>query len=1280
MNALDSIMSSDSAEDMENTGLGEMAVKSESTDQSQSVDGTQYTESEVETLLTEKLLQGFVLQTKCCPSPACNDTPLVKAMADIPKTGAEGGEIPSTVSDDSLTKTQPITGVSYCVACSAHVMTTKEEVRIMTERNALVGGAVLLAMSEDEDDEFVPQKVLQPLTIINNEPSAIGCEAEPEPIAEQTENLNDAELEKSLNYIPPQTVQETEVEGTPEPIKPQEPQETAIEVPNNNTPPSDLDNPTDTSEVKNKEATVNDADEYEKKRQIATKVLGAKMLQGYTLRETLCEACSMPMMETPDSQELVCVVCPVLEKKAKKEQKKEMKRLEAENLEAERLEAERLEAERLEAEQTLMEAQKMQAMQMQGMQMDPAQMQAMQMQGMQIDPAQIQAMQMQGIQMDPAQIQAMQMQGIQMDPAQMQALQMQGMQMDPAQMQALQMQGMHMDPSQIQAMQMQGMQMDPDLVQIMQMQEMQMDPDQIQAMQIQGMQIDPVMMQGTQMDPSQIQAMQMQGTQIDPSQMQAMQMQGTQIDSDQMQAMQMQGTQMDPTQTDNMHIQTQMAQMEISKMQNEHDEASKKWQIKMNEQAKQMEDFESEISMKIKAEAVEAEKIRMQLHAEEIFRMEEEKVKKIKEMEDQKQKHLEEQEALRISLEAEQDRVKRLETERLQNQAERELKETEEAERRAIEELRREEEERLRREELEYIQEMTRHHVMKEMENDRDQMIAEHQELETQRIERAKLIEQLRQAKLEREEEEQRYKKEIAKSENEINEAKRKEELRNEEQKKLVDELRLAKEAKEKEEKLREEEKALAEEREKESKQLEEERQKETLQLKEQLEAEKRAKLAEADLRQKTIREVEEKSKKIEEDLKEERKTLDEEATLMEEMRVAAENKVVAAEKAMIQAEEKAAEAMSLQAGAMNDDKHVAMEAIQRVREAKKERLEATAYAKAAEQAYIDAEQSAADAAFYRSGKEDRFMEETLMAQQELSAEKARLLTEAHNDQRALLVAEKEVEELEKILSGKKRTHRITANSKGVKKGWAMTPEYSDPEEDEDDDIRDDSSRCSNMSITLELPEGFDPSDPAAMAELVQSAARSVSSRRSRSVSSRRSNMGLSQRRDEPESTFRSRPRSTRNGSTPRNRLPPSTFSGLSHRQKSQQMQFLPPRNRNRSQSPRFTPENKHIGSASRTRSLSRTRKNSYMSNPSNHVVVTSDVDDDASCLTGDRSSESNALTTIMYQIEACKEKLTEPLDMSDAASMRSGIESRNEALNAIEQLSAAATAIKNLA
>ena len=66
---------------------------------------------------------------------------------------------------------------------------------------------------------------------------------------------------------------------------------------------------------------------YPTKREIATNIIGAKLVNGYTLTHKQCFICDMPMMERDGKCK--CVVCPVIERKAKKrakDKRKERKR------------------------------------------------------------------------------------------------------------------------------------------------------------------------------------------------------------------------------------------------------------------------------------------------------------------------------------------------------------------------------------------------------------------------------------------------------------------------------------------------------------------------------------------------------------------------------------------------------------------------------------------------------------------------------------------------------------------------------------------------------------------------------------------------------------------------------------------------------------------------------------------------------------------------------------------------------------------------------------------
>lgn len=93
------------------------------------------------------------------------------------------------------------------------------------------------------------------------------------------------------------------------------------------------------SNIEDPEMSESIVEEYNVRRDIATKVLGAKMLQGFILKEEQCSKCKMPMMEHDGSLE--CVVCPILIKRAKK------KKVEEEAAQIDKLREEAVAAERI---------------------------------------------------------------------------------------------------------------------------------------------------------------------------------------------------------------------------------------------------------------------------------------------------------------------------------------------------------------------------------------------------------------------------------------------------------------------------------------------------------------------------------------------------------------------------------------------------------------------------------------------------------------------------------------------------------------------------------------------------------------------------------------------------------------------------------------------------------------------------------------------------------------------------------------------------------------------
>jgi len=215
------------------------------------------------------------------------------------------------------------------------------------------------------------------------------------------------------------------------------------------------------------------------------------------------------------------------------------------------------------------------------------------------------------------------------------------------------------------------------------------------------------------------------------------------------------------------------------------------------------------------------------------------------------------------------------------------------------------------------------------------------------------------------------------------------------------------------------------------------------------------------------------------------------------------------------------------------------------------------------------------------------------------------------------------------------------------------TPEICiccDPDENiefGDDDALDEMSCSSRQSITLDIPEGFDPSDPDAMAKLVARATTSVKS-------------GLISRG---------------RASAPRNRIPGSI--GGRQRSVSRSRGSAPlPRSvsrssRSRGSAPRPSPESRNA-----LPSMRRGRRSRRAPEP---LMISTDGfnDDDASQLSDDvsvaKSVASHTLDAILSKIQDCKAQLNGP-DDDDIS-----IAQKSEAASLIQKLSAAAIAVKNL-
>lgn len=307
-------------------------------------------------LISKFLMQGHVLVPLACPDCA---SPLIKSMKRSDDEYEEyyeaGGflnlEI-KTVRRLKAVKRGDIIGcVPYCVSCKAVVVTNQEDLSIMWEERhkhlMAEKGAVLLAMDQADKEDHQTTMLAQKSRLTSSEkknsqssqqkpsrrPSVTKQMRNGIVLLSRTEVDSDEEMEKDTSEEAPE---EEEVTTTSEKAPEEEerkdivanssiPKEDKKEfvVSTTNSEEKELPSSRNTSIlVKSNSDEENDIDvttvPYEKRRQIATKVLGSKMVQGYSLSESQCAKCTMPLMEKPGSSDQCCVVCPVLKKKIQK--------------------------------------------------------------------------------------------------------------------------------------------------------------------------------------------------------------------------------------------------------------------------------------------------------------------------------------------------------------------------------------------------------------------------------------------------------------------------------------------------------------------------------------------------------------------------------------------------------------------------------------------------------------------------------------------------------------------------------------------------------------------------------------------------------------------------------------------------------------------------------------------------------------------------------------------------------------------------------------------------
>lgn len=103
-------------------------------------------EAKIEQLLSDKLMEGYVLLESSCP--VCS-TPLVKNNISNENSNRKSNIAkPVVVSSDSFDKPfKPVDGVPICVLCRSHVVTHESEISILERCDSLKDkGSILLAL------------------------------------------------------------------------------------------------------------------------------------------------------------------------------------------------------------------------------------------------------------------------------------------------------------------------------------------------------------------------------------------------------------------------------------------------------------------------------------------------------------------------------------------------------------------------------------------------------------------------------------------------------------------------------------------------------------------------------------------------------------------------------------------------------------------------------------------------------------------------------------------------------------------------------------------------------------------------------------------------------------------------------------------------------------------------------------------------------------------------------------------------------------------------------
>lgn len=297
-------------------------------------------DSKTDSLIKKYLMEGYVMMPSVCPE--CK-SPLIKSLKRTPDKYEEyyeaGGflnlEIKTARRIKMVRKGDMIGCVPYCLSCKVVVVTSNDELMVMWEdkHKHLMAekGAVFLDMQKDETYASESEEFSSNVHISSQERSGIkaanmkrveevdskivgkdACEKKTRNGVVLLSRKNESDIlnDESRNMSPTRLEEIDALELERQKIDCNQDETKEIHVSSHD--------PDDNSVSSAEEEIDLEIMPYEKRRQIATKVLGSKMVQGYTLLESQCSKCNMPMMEKAGQANLACVVCPVLKIKIQK--------------------------------------------------------------------------------------------------------------------------------------------------------------------------------------------------------------------------------------------------------------------------------------------------------------------------------------------------------------------------------------------------------------------------------------------------------------------------------------------------------------------------------------------------------------------------------------------------------------------------------------------------------------------------------------------------------------------------------------------------------------------------------------------------------------------------------------------------------------------------------------------------------------------------------------------------------------------------------------------------